>query len=522
MADEQVTAALSDMSVSEMPPKLLNFPLPRELRDKIYGYLLDGDYTRLERQTHAEYCEDFQKDNAYHFYTNILGVNRIIRQEAEELLYKRNVFVVVSYQWPGIFHRTVSLFWMPMVSRKYAAKMKCHSLRIHVSPGAITLHKLTQGARKEAPLESFIILAKDLQAFCFLLQLTAASTEGPAISITTEPGEPASFEPENFANSKAKSMSLKCELRDTRYRAVDAALQYSLLAPLAVIIAPSQRVVFTGKICNPKEAESLKRTMSPTMVCQTALRWAYFERLTRAKELADAALDHDKIDFVLAFYMAVEALSLQMISCEDSQRELAQNYPDLWNAMCVFHFELMIIIAWGKLKIGDFEGFSAYFDGCRAFSEKTSQELGDLYRVPDGLLPYFDSLYVWWYLYVLGDEVEAMDPEFRTVGFVVSKLRTTAKQHGEHQAFELSLLERLPNQQAMLTKELLPYHQCSISQLPFPRTSFYQSVPGLEQRDNFKGWHDITLLRSLDVSQREILTSLQMASQIEVTDFDQL
>jgi hypothetical protein len=103
MVDEQVTAALSEMSVSEMSSKLPNFPLPRELRDKIYGYLLDGDYTRLERpvnvsenETTADLYSQVKKDNAYHFHTNVMALNHAIHDEAEELLYKRNVFVVVS------------------------------------------------------------------------------------------------------------------------------------------------------------------------------------------------------------------------------------------------------------------------------------------------------------------------------------------------------------------------------------------------------------------------------------------
>jgi len=34
MAENQVTAALSGMSLKELPPRLPNFPLPRELHDQ--------------------------------------------------------------------------------------------------------------------------------------------------------------------------------------------------------------------------------------------------------------------------------------------------------------------------------------------------------------------------------------------------------------------------------------------------------------------------------------------------------
>lgn len=120
MAEEQVTAALSDISVSGLPAKIPNFPLPRELRDKIYGYLLDGDYNRLRRIiTSGRTIDDHSREgNAYHFWTNVLSVNHAIREEAEEVLFKRNIFVVVSYQWLGLLVATAALYWLPTVSKK--------------------------------------------------------------------------------------------------------------------------------------------------------------------------------------------------------------------------------------------------------------------------------------------------------------------------------------------------------------------------------------------------------------------
>lgn len=64
-----------------------NLPLPRELRDQIYGYLLDGTYTRV-----ARYPDGFddKKDSftrpSYKFHAQILAVNRTIHDESEEYL----------------------------------------------------------------------------------------------------------------------------------------------------------------------------------------------------------------------------------------------------------------------------------------------------------------------------------------------------------------------------------------------------------------------------------------------------
>ena len=183
-AEEQLTASLSDMSVSGQPPKRLNFPLPRELRDKIYSYLLDGDHTRLERPVNrseglAEIKTYIQDGNAYRFHTNILMVNHAIHIEAEELLYKRNVFVVVSWQWPDMLDMTEGWFWLLTVSKKYVARMTRHSSRIHVSPGTDALARSASETGQTAAIESCIMLASDFETFCFALLVAASNTSGP-------------------------------------------------------------------------------------------------------------------------------------------------------------------------------------------------------------------------------------------------------------------------------------------------------------------------------------------------------
>jgi hypothetical protein len=108
------------------------------------------------------------------------------------------------------------------------------------------------------------------------------------------------------------------------------------------------------------------------------------------------------------------------------------------------------------------------------------------------------------------------------VGLSIGKFRHTASQHRPHQTHDLSLLESLPDHNAILTRELFPFRRSSIWKLPLPRTSFYKSMPGLEQVDNFKGWHDIGLLRSMDDQKNQSLNVLQKANRVEVTNFDQL
>ena len=57
-----------------------NFPLPRELRDLIYSYLLNSNHTRQVRRKELMAITD-RAGNGYQFHTSILGVNRAIHDE---------------------------------------------------------------------------------------------------------------------------------------------------------------------------------------------------------------------------------------------------------------------------------------------------------------------------------------------------------------------------------------------------------------------------------------------------------
>lgn len=59
-----------------------NFPLPRELRDHIYSYLLDSVHMRQVRFKDPKAVTD-RAGNGYQFHTNILAVNRAIHEEGQ-------------------------------------------------------------------------------------------------------------------------------------------------------------------------------------------------------------------------------------------------------------------------------------------------------------------------------------------------------------------------------------------------------------------------------------------------------
>lgn len=117
-------------------------PLPRELRDQIYGYLLESSYTKLPR-TYKESQTGVREGRIGHkFHTNILAVNKEIHDEAEEYLYKNNVFVIASFDsWnltseddDGAGVTFAGLPWAPLVNMGYpVSSMKRHSVSLRLT-----------------------------------------------------------------------------------------------------------------------------------------------------------------------------------------------------------------------------------------------------------------------------------------------------------------------------------------------------------------------------------------------------
>lgn len=133
------------LSASETPDALktpvdralANFPLPPELRDHVYQYLLDGAFVNNSAKpttgSNASVSNAaLGRRHIYDFSTSILAVNQQIHAEALQLLRERNIFVLITYQWHG-FASLLRSFGVPIVrdNCKAVQKFKHHSLRLH-------------------------------------------------------------------------------------------------------------------------------------------------------------------------------------------------------------------------------------------------------------------------------------------------------------------------------------------------------------------------------------------------------
>jgi hypothetical protein len=502
------------------------------LLSRIYGYLLDNKYTRSPRSIdhHGSNIEQFHSGTiAYKFHTNVLAVNRAIRSEAEELMYKRNVFVVVSYQW----HESVNssfkggLAWVPMVSKNLVSRMRRHSARIHISQSSGALAAYAQNTGPTVPLNAYIILADDIETMCTSVHYSVANAEGPYLQLTQDPS-PAK---ELFVQEQditAKPTQFKCELRDTEYRLMDSPTQHRILAPFASVIGPSQRVTFTGRICDQTEIAHLRRIMGPSTSCHLA-RWAsLIENFSRAKRLAEDALKTDDLAYVLCLYKWITDAIVSLVFQPDLRRWVIYYCPRTVVDMCKMCLKIMLNIACGTVKMGDFDGCARaleYFTQVGQLLFEFCEDIGEsIDDATEDINAYCFSIQMW--VLIHGTRKPGQPPITRTVKETVQRLENlvavTSGPQLEHLKHDWEVLERFRNQNVIICKESWPLDQCSATQMPLPFTSSLELTGSFAQRDFFEGWQDVDFLHSLDQKDKTNINRLQRARGLPITDFDQI
>lgn len=186
---EDATTALKAMSITQQPktsttaaarsdvaPRA-NFPLPRELRDHIFGYLLDAEEVMAASYGDLK-CRDAigtataedatpgsrneSMAHTYNFHPDILAVNMAIYKEAADIFYK-NDFIVVKHAWPklkAIKHQHD----LPIVSE--CPNQVCESMA-HAALVLYMRHPEPDGVTWDG---MFTLVRRDLPAFRRMMQ----------------------------------------------------------------------------------------------------------------------------------------------------------------------------------------------------------------------------------------------------------------------------------------------------------------------------------------------------------------
>lgn len=509
MAEQQDNAKLSGLYMDE--PRL-NFPLPREIRDQIYGYLLEGKYCRVQRRS-KEYSGDGLV--AYKFHTNLLAVNHAVRSEAEELLYDRNIFIVITVQWPEPQKPMGGLIWVPIVSKTHVKSMSRHTARIHMCAGSDALAASHIETGIKPPMRAFILLADDLESFCLTAATEVSSLNGPVVKVARA-SNPATEPTIELGGFNVKPARFQCELRDTEYRLMDRSTQHRILASFASIIGGNQRVSFKGRICDEEQIAHLMLIMSPALMCTSACLYATMLFHVQAKLLANAALEPDELGFALELYAIIIDRFSDIFGSETMHNYVQAAAPQTTAMMYTTCLEVALSIAIVKLKLNGFESCAEVYYEAASMIKTMESPVSQSWRIPAGAEAYLHIAELWCAIY---GHASLKFPE-KTVRQAIDEL--TAHDHGPHQAYDRELLMRYHNQKAIITEEILPSHQCSLSQLPFLGVPSDDDIDQLTQQGGFSGWQDIELLRSLNDTDRALINQGQKEHGLRITDFSQI
>lgn len=454
---------------------------------------------------------------AYHFHTSILAVNRTIHDEAEKLLCERNVFVVVTYKFPELGKAIGGPVWLPIVSNKHVDSMRLHSLRIFVESKPGGLSRTSGQTDLSSQPQSIILLASDLEIFHLIMRAsgTRYDTKGLAVMILPDDnGDPFIYGP-TINDADNKSAAFTCELRDSKHRPMDHETQHQMLAPMASILCPSQRVCFTGKVCDLEQVEHLAKVMSPSLCCLEAREWSFFQSLSLAKSAADAAAQHDDTRFVVDLYTAVvctlESLAGMNLVEPGPRRVLFMTYHELAVACSELQLEAMVNMACGMLKMENMDYFANTIYKIRVFFRRRITDPGGPGEITAGLAAYYRHIELWYSLY------RGLTPTEETVRDVIGQFATP--ECSPHQVHDRDVLLRHQNQDEQISSKHLPLDQCSAVQLPLPCTNFHKI---LKPANRYDGWHDSAFLRSLDQDDKKQIMDQQRRLGIEVTDLDEL
>lgn len=288
-------------------PAQVNFPLPRELRDQIYGYLLRHEHVhedpwpqrtpRKKRKLSEKAGREDSLAHTYHFHTNILATNHTIRSEALEVLQTNN-FVVVSHRWSGASYLKHEAH-VPIVTENQTdvANFQHHVLRVHYEAPP----SLGGGGLKP---ESWVMVADDLPAFCRSLQCSLVSINMSASIFTyttsksaREISSSASRHPLGPPTTATDVPRIKIQFRDSDVTERKLEVAKSILSPFAMVIYGLQKVSISNVAASlTTHVQRLKHTMAPRSVWVTGLAWHVLELMQDMKATADkfALAGHDE------------------------------------------------------------------------------------------------------------------------------------------------------------------------------------------------------------------------------------
>ncbi|KAI7504305.1 hypothetical protein KC367_g1137 [Hortaea werneckii] len=275
----EVPASMSDLSQPTMaaPPKQVNFPLPCELRDKIYGYLLRHEYTE-----HSKYPESSTQDaglpSSYKFHTSILAVNNQIGKEATEVL-RSNDFVQVTTNWYVV--SDLKALEVPIVCNLASRNQHFDHLRIDYELHVHSPKMLSDQERK------LVVVRFGLMKLCSLLQfhILGVPPFGPVLPFGTGPKENRPRQIFRNLDDHYKITSA-ITVHDRVEKPLSTTTKRHLLEPFHNLIIGGQSI-YINTILPEHELAAFKLFVAPPVMNSLPMMWRSFELAFEMKAVAD-------------------------------------------------------------------------------------------------------------------------------------------------------------------------------------------------------------------------------------------
>lgn len=299
-----------------MAPKTTLMVVPREIRDNIYSYLLNGETIS---------CTDTKQRGSVakrRFELSVLSVNKQIHDEAREYLFKQHTFVLVTHQClafnsndtnynDGLLHQ----HQLPVVTADYKVATNFNHATLHIDircnrrpwlNGIEVARLQEEWGIEEAPAGAFLITARELRALCQMLQCRYWTIESPAVLLASKvAGVTASRVPVVRQESVVdqRLVSTRVNFHKTVFKSATPMLESSVLATLQNnLVGACQEVQLTGFSLTPAAARSVAKRMAPDIINVSALAWSILQYVREVKGAGDKSFLQGDVSQALLYY----------------------------------------------------------------------------------------------------------------------------------------------------------------------------------------------------------------------------
>ncbi|KAF7192688.1 hypothetical protein HII31_05960 [Pseudocercospora fuligena] len=510
------------------PPPITNFRLPRELRDHVYAYLLDGENTAYVPEhgeaTHStDYNNHHGESHAYKFHLEILRVNKTIGKEASEIFQKRNQFVLVSYRThhPLYFTIPMQAFNVPIVKEFGGARPKIHAFAVgihwkHMSAGLRVGDEPEQGA--------YLMLLRDLHHLWKLLRFQCLFTTPKTLFLGTSRG----LSMDSFLTSKDDKSTCQLVVQKTLPREACSSdqIEAKFLRGLGDAMGAGYLLTMLG-FQDSNIVEKIKKKITPSLPSLLAVSWNRLSFMAELKWAADDCMRRGRYQAAEVRYRTVLSyfnsraynLHMRTVKDEDKKRKSAITHG------AVLHCDLICSLVWCHLYLKDFgdqlERYAKAFDLIREQVGRLKHVASKIHHLLTVMyfcnprLPYMEG----WEGQKLRDMVAWLK---QYDSYAQHDAEVIASVLAEHRDSEVSGREKLPVPVEKLSLYALPPRTFNVFDDGFSRKKDGTYSASLGYPGGLVGWQDTEQIQNLTAEDKALIHKYQQEHGLLTTDFDEL